>query len=704
LSIKRRRSGLAAPCHNRNPDVTDDEGTDTAPETPSLEKRVTRPGRHVGDRYVRIVRPVDSGLRGHDGRYVATEEALLPSGRFARKLERWRRFLMGQPLDVGAEGEQQVTPLTGLAVLAPSNVSSSAYATEEILRALAIAGVAALALAPPVALALVAVLGLVVLSESRVMRTYPSGGGSYQVARAELGVVPALVAASALLVDYILTVAVSVAAGVVAVLSAFPELSIYRLPVAVGLIALVALSHIRGVREAGALFAFPTYAYLGGMLALIAVGVVRVVLGDFPLAPPSPPLGPATDALMVLIIVRAFAGGAAALTGSEAVANVVPSFRPPQTRNAILTLLLMTSWLAAIFLGLTYLATVLGIVPDPAEIESVNSMVARAIFGAGPAHIALQFVTAIFLLVAANTGFAGFPRLAAVLANDRFMPRHFADQGARLSHSFGIFALAVVAAVVLVMFDASVTALVPLYTVAVFLAFFVSQSGMLRHSTRDREGRWWTWAVVHGAGAVIFGGLVVAIVLTRFSQAWVALVLIPLLALMLYSIHRHYRSVEDALVVPGDVRVPRVRPPVVVVPVARIDRAALQALAFARSISDTVKAVHVSTTRESGDEFRRRWQRTAPDISLDVVESPYRSLVPPLLRYIDALDKSDDRPITVVISEFVPRRWWEWVLHSQTAFRLKAALLFRPNTIVIDVPYHHRDTADLADRPGDTES
>jgi hypothetical protein len=342
---------------------------------------------------------------------------------------------------------------------------------------------------------------------------------------------------------------------------------------------------------------------------------------------------------------------------------------------------------------LTFLATRIGIQPDASEIETVNSMTTRAIVGGGsPFYLFVQLATAVILLLAANTGFTGFPRLASVLANDRFMPRHFADVGSRLAFNTGIVAVAVVAAVIMAAFGGSVNALVPLYTIGVFLAFTLSQSGLVRRWLRLRNPGWRVSVVINSFGAIVTGTVLLVVAVTKFQLgAWMVIGLLPLLVALLYGINHHYRTVQDALVISGtEQHVPVLAAPVVIVPVARLDRAALQALAFARSVSPNVKAVHISTSRASGAEFRARWQKVAGDIPLDVLESPYRSLMGPLLRYIDAIDRSDDRAITVVVSEFVPRHWWEWFLHSQTAFRLKAALLFRPNTIVIDVPYHWR--------------
>jgi len=675
----------------------------SGPEMPSLEKRVKTAGRRVGDRYVRIVRPVGTGIRGHGGRYVASEETMESTGRLGRAWQGALRALIGRRLQTEAEAEERVGVETGLPILASDNVSSSAYATEEAMRILAVAGVAALALTMPIAIAVTCVLAIVVLSESRVIRAYPNGGGSYLVARENHGIIAGLVAASALLIDYVLTVAVSAAAGVAAISSFVPELHEHRVLVGLAFIAVLALANLRGVREAGLLFAAPTYAYVVAMLGLLGFGFFRIATGDIPAAvtPPDPFDRTGTTALSVLLVLRAFASGSVGLTGSEAVANGVPSFKRPETRNAVITLLLMGTIFATIFLGLTYLATRIGIAPDRSELETVNSMITRSVVGdASPYYYFVQITTALILMLAANTGFTGFPRLASVLANDRFMPRHFADVGSRLAFNTGILALAVVAGGILAAFGGSVNALVPLYTIGVFLAFTLSQSGLVRRWWRLRNSGWRLSMVINSLGAVVTGTVLVVVAVTKFQLgAWMVLLLLPLLVSLLYFINRHYATVQDALVLTGsEQQLPRLGAPVVIVPIARLDRAALQALAFARSVSPHVKAVHVSGSRASAEEFRRRWQRLNTEIDLDVVESPYRSLMAPLLKYIDAIDKSDDRPITVVLSEFVPRHWWEWLLHSQTAMRLKASLLFRPNTIVIDVPYHFQDTADLTSR------
>jgi amino acid transporter len=674
--------------------LSDEHGRgDQDRSAPSLEERATKSGAKVGDRYVRIVRPAASDFRRHAGHYVATQRILAPQTGLGRAYESARRFLFGARLTSEEEGSERLSKKTGLAIMASDNISSSAYATEEAMRVLAIAGTAALALTMPIAIAVCVVLAVVILSESRVIRAYPNGGGSYIVAKDNHGVIAGLVAAAALLIDYVLTVAVSTAAGVAAVSSFIPAVHDHRVLWALGMIALLTLGNLRGIREAGVLFAAPTYLYVVAMLSLIVFGLVRVWGGDTIVAarPPDPFELEGIAVLAPLLVLRAFASGSVGLTGSEAIANGVPNFKPPEPRNAVITLVLMGSIFAALFLGITYLATSIGIVPDEHEIETVNSLLTRSIVGADtPFYYVVQITTAVILLLAANTGFTGFPRLASVLADDRFMPRQFAFRGERLAFSFGIIALALMSAAVLAAFGGSVTHLVPLYTIGVFVAFTLSQSGLVRRWLRLRNHGWRLSIAINAFGTVVTGTVLLVVAITKFTLgAWIVLLVMPLIVGVLYAINQHYRSVQDALTLERpDEPIPVLRPPVVIIPVARLDRATLQAVAFARSISPTVRAVHIATTAETAEGFKRRWQRWTKEIPLDVIESPYRALLPPLLRYVERIDERDERPITVVLAEFVPRNWWEWILHSQTALRLKLSLLFRPNTIVIDVPYH----------------
>jgi len=621
---------------------------------------------------------------------------MVPPGYTGRIFAGVRRALFGPPLATEAEGSERLSVATGYAILASDNISSSAYATEEAMRVLALAGVAALSLTMPIALAIVAVLAVVVLSQLQVIKAYPNGGGSYIVTSDNLGRVPGLVAASSLLIDYVLTVAVSTAAGVAAITSFAPGLHDMRVPLGLAFIALLAIGNLRGIREAGMIFAIPTYIYVLSLAGLIAYGLFRVVSGDIPAAaiPPDPVPATGVTVLSVLLILRAFASGSVALTGAEAVANGVPSMKPPETRNAATTLILMALTFGTIFLGLTFLAQAIGVVPDQHEQETLNSLVTRSLVGDGFPYYLVQLSTAVILALAANTGFTGFPRLAAVLANDRFMPRHFADRGERLAFSFGILVLAALASVVLVAFSGSVTALIPLYTIGVFLAFTLSQTGLVRRWLRLRPRGWKVTIVINGVGAVVTGVVLAITTITKFEHgAWMVLIVMPLLVLLLHGISTHYTAAQDSLVV-EDLRedLPKLPQPMVIVPVARLDRTAVRALTFASSISEHVRAVHIATSHETAAAFQHRWDAWAGNVPLEVIVSPYRSLVPPLLTYIERVAMNRDRPLTIVVSQFVPRHWWEFFLHSQTAFRLKLALLFRPDTIVIDVPYHPRET------------
>ncbi len=670
-----------------------------------LERREELKGRRPGDRVVKIVRPKE--FRRTTGGFIATDEALAPQTRASRAWGDVRRRLIGRRLASDEELTERLTKKTGLAIMASDNISSSAYATEEAMRVLALAGASYLALTMPVTIAIVVVLAVVVLSYLQVIRAYPNGGGSYVVASENLGVVPGLVAASALLVDYVLTVAVSVAAGVAAVTSAVPELYPERVLIGVVLVAVLTVGNLRGVREAGVIFAAPTYVYIVAMYGLIAYGLYRMVTGDMPqpVAPPESfdPNG-TQSFVLVFLILRAFASGSSGLTGTEAVANGVPAFKPPESRNASRVLLVMGTVFGSLFLLISYMATTIGIQPDRSETQTVLSLLARSIVGDGPYYVLVQLSTTVILTLAANTAFNGFPRLASIMAADRFMPRQFAQRGDRLAFSTGILALALLSSLLIVKYEASVTALIPLYTVGVFIAFTLSQAGMVRKWLRERSRGWLPSASINAFGAVATAVVAIVVSTAKFADgAWMVLAVLPLLVWMLYGIRIHYRAIEDRLLIAATAPV-RVLPtqPRIIVPISRIDRAALRALSVARGLTGDLYAVHISFDAEGARAFKKRWSRVVGDaIALDTIISPYRALMPPLLRYIDAVDRGDPgRPIIIVLAEFVPRHWWEALLHNQTALLLKLRLFVRPNTSVLDVPYH-LDDPDPLDLDGD---
>jgi amino acid transporter len=657
-------------------------------------------GIRPGDRRVRIVRP--RAFRRTDAGYVATEDALERTGGFGRIWSTFHRIAIGRRLASDEEEGQRLSKKVGLAIMASDNISSSAYATEETMRVLALAGASALALTMPISIAIAVILAIVVLSYLQVIRAYPSGGGSYIVASQNLGTLPGLVAAAALLVDYILTVAVSVAAGVAAVTSAVPELHDQRLLIAVAIVALVTLANLRGAREAGLVFAAPTYVYVIALYGMLGFGLFRIATGNMPAAvPPAEAFDPnGVQPLTLFLILRAFASGSSGLTGTEAVANGVQAFKKPESHNASIVLLVMATLFGSLFLLISYLATTIGIQPDKSETQTVLSLLARSIVGDGWYFYLVQISTAVILTLAANTAFAGFPRLASIMASDRFMPRQFAQRGDRLAFSTGIVALALLSVLLLWRYNASVTDLIPLYTVGVFLAFTLSQAGMVRKWIRERGRGWMVSASINALGATATAVVAVVVTVAKFTEgAWLVMTVLPVLVAMFWSIRRHYRSIEDRLLIAATEPVRIVAAiPRVVVPISRIDRASVRALSIARGLSGEVYAVHISYDPEGAKAFKKRWlQVVGAEIPLDTIISPYRALLPPLLRYLDALDRGEPgRPIIVVLAEFVPRHWWDALLHNQTALLLKLRLFARRNTAVLDVPYH-LDDADTDD-------
>jgi amino acid transporter len=600
---------------------------------------------------------------------------------------------------------------TGLAVFASDNISSSAYATEEIMRVLIIAGAGALVLTLPITGVIVVVLAIVVTSYRQTIAAYPSGGGSYIVASDNLGTLPGLTAAAALLIDYILTVAVSVAAGVAALTSIVPELFDVRVGLGVGLIVLLALVNLRGVRESGLVFSIPTYVYLVAILGLLAFGFLRYFTGTMPEyhAPTEWLTGEAAEPLGWLLILRAFSSGSVALTGTEAVSNGVPAFKPPEARNAQLVITMMGGFFGLIFVGMSFLVGQLGILPDPSEQETVVSQLTRTFVGAGtPYHLLVQASTSLLLVLAANTSFADFPRLSSILARDGFLPRVFQFRGERLAFSSGIVVLAVMSVVLIAGFGGSVTNLIPLYTVGVFIAFTLSQSGMVRHwwKLRAEQRGWQRRAAINGIGAITTGVVAIEVAAVKFALgAWVVLLLLPVLIAMMLFIRRQYQSTARQLAVrPNVVIPPPQREQRVVVPIAGINRAVIQAINVGRAFAPDIQAVLVSDDPREAASVRERWERQLPDVPLVIVESPYRALVPPMLAYLDVLDEAwpsgKEAPITfVVIPEFVARSWWERILYNQSARRLRAALLGRPHTVVVNVPYRREEASPSEEPP-----
>lgn len=609
-------------------------------------------------------------------------------GKLSRRIS---HAVFGRPLATAEEHLQRVGKLQALPVLASDNMSSSAYATEELMRILVLAGAGALALAMPITIVIVAVLAVVVLSYSQVIRAYPLGGGSYAASRENLGTLPGLVAAASLIVDYLLTVAVSVAAGVAALTSASPELFVYRVPMGLLIIAILVIGNLRGIRESSLVFGIPTYFYIITLCSLVGYGLFRLAAGTIPpYQPPQDWLPSSVQPLGFLLILRAFSSGAVALTGVEAVSNGVRILKPPGARNANITLSWMAVIFGSLFLGISFLTSRIGIVPDPAEQNTVVSLLARILVGGGLYYILVQVATALILILAANTAFVDFPRLSSVLAVDRFFPNQFLYRGRRLALTTGIIAVGAIAGGFIVIFRGSVAAMIPLYTIGVFVAFTLSQAGMVIYWRNKKAGSWSIAMMLNGFGAVITGIVAIEAIAVKFTHgAWIIFLLIPVLVIMMLAIRRHYLSLGEQLHLEKPSPLPSViQPSIVVVPVADLNKAVLPALAYARSLSSDIRALHVTDNLQKTERLRSKWKEWAQDISLVIIESPYRDWTRPLLHYLQSLSQqAHNAPITVVVPEFVPSHWWQHILHGQSALRLKMALLSRPNVVVVDIPY-----------------
>jgi len=600
------------------------------------------------------------------------------------RLYRLKRLFVGSPLPTAQQRHERLGKATALAVFASDPLSSVAYATEEILFVLILAGSAALSYSLPIGVGIAALILIVVTSYRQTIRAYPQGGGAYIVAKDNLGVFPSLVAGAALLIDYVLTVAVSVAAGVAAVTSAVPELFPYRVWLCVLAVAGVAVANLRGVRESGKIFAAPTYVFVVSILAMVTWGVGGALFGLLRVTPYAPH-APGLEGIGLFLFLRAFSAGCTALTGVEAVSDGVPAFKPPEAPNARIVMAWLGAISVAMFLGITYLAYDLGIVPGGNE--TVVSKIARQLFGTGPVYFEIQAVTMLILLLAANTSFADFPRLSFFLARDRFIPRQFATQGDRLVFSNGILILAGVASLLLVVFLGDTHALLPLYAIGVFVSFTVSQSGMVRRWLRLKEEGWWWRVWFSGVGALVTGIVMLTLAVTKFTEgAWIVVVLIPTLVIGFLVVHRHYAEVAGQLSLEG------MAPPLpmtntVLVVVGDLHRGVVKAIQYAQTLSPSPKAVYVETDPDRTRRLEEKWGTWGLGVPLIVLTSPYRSLLGPLLEYMDHLQENENHVVTIVIPEFIPARWWQLGLHNQTALLIKGAMLFRKNVIVTDVPY-----------------
>lgn len=650
----------------------------------------TRRGRKPGDSRVRIERPEARYFRfGGDGTMVAKVAAIEPETRVGRLGFGARRILFGRVLSTHEELEQRLPKWKALAVFSSDVMSSVAYATEASMFTLLGVGVVAFSYLMPISILIVSLLFLVTFSYRQTIRAYPNGGGSYIVAHANLGTVPGLIAAAALLTDYVLTVSVSVSAGVLALVSAFPALWGLYVPLIVAMIVVVMAVNLRGIRESGSIFALPTYVFVVSVVALVGIGIARTALGSPPHVTGVTPLRVPVEGISVLLLMRAFADGSSAMTGTEAISNGTPAFKPPEWKNAQTTMVTMALILGVVFLGISFLATVSGAVPA-ASGESVLSQIGRATFGTGPVYYLLQIATTAILILAAQTSFADFPRLSSILARDGFMPRQFAYRGERLAFNSGIVALALISIVVVVAFGGQLSALIPLYAIGVFTAFTLSQAGMVRHWLSERSPGWRRSAVINGVGATATGIVAVIFGIAKFALgAWIIVIIVPVLVVLMLLVRREYASSEADLHVRPEAIIDRPhRRQRVVVPLQDMRRDAIQAIKFGLTMSDEVIAVHVTDDLESAERVRERFERQVPGVQLVIVESPYRELVQPLIRYLEVTAARDASTVTIVLlPERIVGHWWERVLYNQNAHRIRDALTGHPGILVADVPF-----------------
>lgn len=603
-------------------------------------------------------------------------------------IQRLKRALIGEPLPTSWQQHEKLPKILALPVFSSDPLSSVAYATQEILLALLIAGTGVLSLVMPIGLAIAILLAMVAMSYRQTIHAYPGGGGAYIVAKDNLGTLPGLVAAASLLIDYILTVSVSVAAGVDAIISAYQTWAPYRVDMCLFFILFITLMNVRGVKESGTVFAFPTYFFVFCIYALIGTGLLKFLL-HIPVSIQNPELpkhGFQTMGLFLLL--RAFSAGCTALTGVEAISNGIPAFRPPESKNAAATLTIMAAISISMFLGITFLARVYGVIPDHSEKETVISMLSRGIFHEGFFYYCIQGATAAILILAANTSYQDFPRLSAILANDRFMPRQLANFGDRLVFINGIAALAIFSSLLIIIFHGSTHLLLPLYAIGVFVSFTLSQAGMVRRWLTLKTKGWRRSAVINFIGAVMTGIVAVVISITKFSHgAYITIILIPVLIAMFLAIHRHYIALGLQLKLNG--AKPRAEfHHTVLVLVPGVHRGVLPAIEYAKSIGKDCRAIYIEMDQNATEQIRKNWEAYSLGMPLIIMESPYRSLIEPLFKYLDEVQaERENHVVTVVLPEFVPARWWHRLLHNHSGILLKLALLFKKDIVVTNIRY-----------------
>lgn len=600
----------------------------------------------------------------------------------------FKKILVGEPISTDLSHHQKIPKWKALAVLSSDALSSVAYATEEVLIPLSIFATAAVAWSLPIALAIAFLLLIVTMSYQQTIDAYPSGGGAYIVSKENLGTNAGLVAGAALLIDYILTVAVSVASGVENIASAFPSLLAHKVALGVIIIGLITIGNLRGLRESASIFALPTYLFIFSFLILLGTGFYRLLTGD--LSQAAPIVHETYPAIPIFLLLRAFSSGCSALTGIEAISNGIPLFKEPTQRNAKITMIWMSLILGVFFLGITFLSHLLGVIPH--EGETTISLLSSSVFGKNLFYYLIQISTALILIFAANTSYADFPRLSSLLAKDRFLPRQFASLGDRLVFSNGIIGLFVISSLLIIFFKGDTHHLIPLYAVGVFLSFTLSQTGMIVHHWKLRQKKWMYSIAFNIAGAITTLIVLIVISMTKFmSGAWIVIILIPLFVILFKQIHAHYgytaKKLSQVEMRPILQREEQVH--VAIIPVSGVHPGVISSINYAMSISQKVEACYIEINPEVTKNIREKWENMFPLVTLKVITSPYRSTIQPIVEYIEEKQKNNpDKTVTVIIPEFVTSRWYHKLLHNQTAILLYAALRSKEKVVVTSIRYH----------------
>jgi len=597
-----------------------------------------------------------------------------------------KRFLIGRPMKTTELADEKLSKRKALAVLSSDALSSVAYGTEQILLVLMAVGFSAMWYSIPISIAVLGLLMILILSYRQTIFTYPTGGGAYIVAKQNLGVPLGLVAGGSLLVDYILTVAVSASAGTDAITSAFPSLHEHRVLIALSMIAVLTLLNLRGVTESASILAYPVYLFIFAILILIGGGAFQLLSGAVPFHGPT--YGVAINGITLFLLLKAFSSGCSALTGVEAVSNAIPNFKAPAERNAAATLVLMGAILATMFIGISLLAYWYGITPNPKE--TVVSQIAAAIFGRGPVYYFIQTVTAMILFLAANTAFSAFPLLAFMMAKDKFMPHMFMVRGDRLGFSNGIIVLGILSALLVVIFEGHTENLIPLYAIGVFIPFTLSQAGMMKRWVSQKPPGWIAPFLINTLGMLTTLTITLIFVITKFSQVWMVFFFLPAVIFVFRKIHGHYQDIADELRIDVTTEKPEVKGSVIVIPVAGVTRPVRNSIGYAKSLTDNVVAVYVGFDDESIEKMEQKWEEWNPGVRLIVLRSQYRSILKPLVRFIETVEwkKSETDHVTVLIPQFIPKKWWHNFLHNQTSLLIRAYLYTRKDVTIATMPYH----------------